>query len=136
MVLLKDKKRTRRMKTIAVSTRTMHWYVIHPILQPNIIEEPVLSLEYNVEEGSIETNLGKNNDKGTAGVDSVVDEWDILDDETSEVETVMDEEDILDKGNTKVENFVDKGDIMDKGTKVVDEGTTMVDESIDEGAKL
>lgn len=60
------------MKNIALMTRTMRLYVLHPLSQPDIIEESILSLEYNfvgpnnkdgevtcVEEGNIE--LGNNN---------------------------------------------------------------------------
>lgn len=62
---------TKRMKNIALMTRTVHLYVLHPLSQPNIIEESIIFLEYDfvgpndkngevtcVEEGNIE--LGKN----------------------------------------------------------------------------
>lgn len=36
------------MKTIAVISRYVHLYVVLPLSQPGIIEEPRISLEYNV----------------------------------------------------------------------------------------
>lgn len=46
IVLLENDKGTRRMHTIAVMTGSCLIYVIHPLSQPDIIEEPILSLEY------------------------------------------------------------------------------------------
>ena len=44
IVMLKYNNETKRMKTIAVMTETCHSYITHPLTQPNIIEEPILSL--------------------------------------------------------------------------------------------
>lgn len=97
MVLLKDDKITRRIKTITELTGTMHLYVIHPIFQPKIIEELIISLEYNlvghniVEEGTTDSELGKNNVE-----------------EATMFENVMDKSVNLNEGTTFVENMVDK----------------------------
>lgn len=45
---MQDDLGTRRMKTILVLTGTVHLYIMHPLSQPDIIEEPIFSLEYNV----------------------------------------------------------------------------------------
>lgn len=47
IVLFKDDRGTKRMKTIVVINGNVHLYIIHLLSQPNIIEEPILSLEYN-----------------------------------------------------------------------------------------
>lgn len=44
IVQLEDDKGTERMQTIAVMTREYHLYVTHPVLQLDIIDEPILSL--------------------------------------------------------------------------------------------
>lgn len=48
VVLLKYDLGTKRMKTIAVMNENVQLYIIHPLLQPDIIEESILSLKYNI----------------------------------------------------------------------------------------
>ncbi|KAI5421899.1 hypothetical protein KIW84_045375 [Lathyrus oleraceus] len=48
IVPLKEDIRAKGMKTIIVINGNVHLYVLHPILQPDIIEKPILSLDYNV----------------------------------------------------------------------------------------
>lgn len=61
-----------------------------------------------VEEGTTNTELGKNSVNGTTIVENVVDEGDNLNEGTTIVENVVDEGDILDKGIFVVENVVDE----------------------------
>lgn len=67
IVLSKDDMGTRRMKTIVVFIGTNYLYFIHPLSQLDIIEKPILSLEYNVlgtnvvEERNNDTKLGEKN---------------------------------------------------------------------------
>lgn len=45
LVLLKDDIRTKRMKTIATINWFVQLYVIHPVGQPKIIDDSIISLE-------------------------------------------------------------------------------------------
>ncbi|KAI5389584.1 hypothetical protein KIW84_075030 [Lathyrus oleraceus] len=49
IVLLEDNKGTKRMQTIAIMTGECHLYVTHLVSQPDITDEPILSLELDDE---------------------------------------------------------------------------------------
>lgn len=67
-MLLEDDKGTKRMKTVAVTIGECHLYVTHPVSQPDIIDEPIISLELHDEVvvdvgddlGVNETDVGTN----------------------------------------------------------------------------
>ncbi|CAK8578760.1 unnamed protein product [Lathyrus sativus] len=127
IVELKDDNETRRMHTIDELTGEVHLYVMHPILQDEVIEEPILSLEYNVEVGATGTEIGENYDEGTTCMENVVNKGDNTEKFPIKMESVMDE------GYIEVEADVEGGDINDKGTtnivhdvKAGDKGTTEV----------
>lgn len=47
IVLLKDDMVSKKIKTIIVVNGNVHLYVFHPIVQPDVIENSILSFEYN-----------------------------------------------------------------------------------------
>lgn len=111
IVMLKYNKETKRMKTIAVMTETCHSYITHPLTQPDIIEEPIFSLEY----------------PSLTVFKDVLDEEVNLNEVSTMFENIVGEGYNLDKGTTVVEVNVGDEGIIDMEENVGDEGAIVVE---------
>ncbi|XP_050918036.1 uncharacterized protein LOC127135340 [Lathyrus oleraceus] len=147
IVLLEDGKGTKRMQTITVVTEECHLYVTHPVSQPDIIDEPILSLglddevvvDVGAEFGVNETDVGTTvvQDSINVGAGFEVNETDVgttVVQESTNMGTHVDD----DGTNCDIEeNVGDEGTKCDIEENVGDEGTKCVIEEIvgEEGTK-